>query len=134
MATSSPSSTPGGMPTRRPARSSSTSDGAWTSTLTARSSSTRSSWPASSISYALEHAHDGEARFGDPDAQSGNEFGLTIRLKEGTGMLDRFLADSVAARLSFEMIEVDRGFVRDPLAQFAAIVEAFPVRGDITAD
>jgi len=49
-------------------------------------------------------------------------------------MLDRFLADSVAARLSFEMIEVDRGFVRDPLAQFAAIVEAFPVRGDITAD
>jgi hypothetical protein len=28
----------------------------------------------------------------------------------------------------------DREFVHDALAQFAAIVEAFPVRGDITAD
>jgi hypothetical protein len=83
---------------------------------------------------ALEHTQDGEARFGDPDAESGDEFGLTIRLKEGKGMMDGFLADSVATRLSFEMIEVDRTFARDALAQFAAIVEAFPVRGDITAD
>jgi hypothetical protein len=40
----------------------------------------------------------------------------------------------VAARLSFEMIDVDQEFVNDALAQFATIVEAFPVRGDITAD
>jgi hypothetical protein len=32
------------------------------------------------------------------------------------------------------MIDIDREFVRDALAQFAAIAEAFPVRGDITAD
>jgi hypothetical protein len=31
---------------------------------------------------ALEHAHDGEATLGDPDPQSGDEFGLTIRLKD----------------------------------------------------
>ena len=32
------------------------------------------------------------------------------------------------------MIDIDRAFVRDTLEQFAAIVEAFPVRGDITAE
>ena len=32
------------------------------------------------------------------------------------------------------MIDVDRSLVRDALAQFAAIVEAFPIRGAITAD
>ena len=45
-----------------------------------------------------------------------------------------FLVDNIAARLSFELIDIDRSFIRDALAQFAAIVEAFPVRGDITAD
>jgi hypothetical protein len=83
---------------------------------------------------ALEHAQDGEAAFGDPDAESGDEFGLTIQLKEGRGTLDGFLADSAAARLSFEMIDIDQAFVHDALTQFAAIVEAFPVRGHITAD
>lgn len=83
---------------------------------------------------ALAGAQDGEARFGDPDPQSGDEFGLTIQLKKGAGMLDGFLADSEGARLSFEMIDVDQQFVSDALAQFAAIIEAFPVRGDITAD
>lgn len=49
-------------------------------------------------------------------------------------MLDRFLADTAAARLSFDMIDVDQEFVSDTLAQFAANVEAFPVRGNITTD
>jgi hypothetical protein len=83
---------------------------------------------------ALEHAQDGQATLGDPDEKSGDEFGLTIRLKQGRGTLDGFLTDSTAARLSFELIDIDRAFVRDALAQFAAIVEAFPVRGDVTAD
>jgi hypothetical protein len=84
--------------------------------------------------HALEHAQDGEATFGDPDEESGDEFGLTIRINEGRGTLDGFLTDSAAARLSFEMIDIDRSFVRDTLAQFAAILQAFPVRGNITAD
>jgi hypothetical protein len=83
---------------------------------------------------ALEHAQNGQATLGDPDPHSGDELGLTIRLKEQRGTLDGFLADTATARLSFEMIDIDREFVRDALAQFAAIVEAFPVRGDITAD
>ena len=37
---------------------------------------------------ALEHTQEGEATFGDPDAQSGDQFGLTIRLKEGRATLD----------------------------------------------
>jgi hypothetical protein len=84
---------------------------------------------------ALEHAHDGEATLGDPDPQSGDEFGLTIRLKDdGQGTLDGFLADSTTTRFSFEMIDSDRSFLSDTLAQFATIVDAFPVRGDIAAD
>jgi hypothetical protein len=82
---------------------------------------------------ALEHAPNGQATFGDPDEESGDQFGLTIRLNGTAGTLDGFLADS-AARLNFDMIDIDREFVRDALAQFAAIVEAFAVRGDITAD
>ena len=82
---------------------------------------------------ALEHAPNGQATLGDPDEQSGDQFGLTIRLNGIAGTLDGFLADT-PTRLSFEMIDIDREFVRDALAQFAAIVEAFPVRGDITAD
>ena len=83
---------------------------------------------------ALEHTHDGKATLGDPDPQSGDEFGLTIRLNDQHGTLDGFLTDSQSTRVSFEMINLDRAFVRDALAQFAAIVEAFPLRGDITAD
>jgi hypothetical protein len=83
----------------------------------------------------LEHTRHGEATFGDPDEQSGDEFGLTIRLSEHRGaMLEGFLADNLAARLTFELIDIDQAFICDTLAQFAAIVEAFPVRGDITAD
>jgi hypothetical protein len=82
---------------------------------------------------ALEHAPNGQATLGDPDEESGDQFGLTIRLNGTAGTLDGFLADN-AARLIFEMVDIDREFVRDALAQFAAIVEAFPVRGDITAD
>jgi hypothetical protein len=62
------------------------------------------------------------------------EIGLTVRLNSDTGTLDGFLADNTAGRLSFENVGIDRAFVGDALAQFAAIVEAFPVRGDITAD
>jgi hypothetical protein len=83
---------------------------------------------------ALEHTQDGEATLGNPDQESGDEFGLTIQLKEGRGTLDGFLTDNAAARLSFEMIDIDQTFIHDTLEQFAAIVEAFPVRGDITAD
>jgi hypothetical protein len=46
----------------------------------------------------------------------------------------RFFADSTTTRLSFEIIEIDRSFLSDTLAQLPAIVDAFPVRGDITAD
>ena len=83
---------------------------------------------------ALEHAQNGQATLGDPDEESGDQFGLTIRLNGTASTLDGFLADTATARLIFEMIDIDREFVRDALAQFAAIVEAFPVRGDITAD
>jgi hypothetical protein len=84
---------------------------------------------------ALEHTPDGQATLGDPNEESGDEFGLTIRLKDdGQGTLDGFLADSTTTRLTFEMIDIDRSFVSDTFAQFAAIVNAFPVRGDITAD
>ncbi|MGO9903965.1 MAG: hypothetical protein ACLP0J_30835 [Solirubrobacteraceae bacterium] len=83
---------------------------------------------------ALEHAQNGQATFGDPDEASGDQFGLTIRLNGTAGTLHGFLADTATARVIFEMIDIDREFVRDALAQFAPIVEAFPVRGDITAD
>lgn len=83
---------------------------------------------------ALEHAHDGEATLGNPDEHSGDQFGLTIQLKDGNGTLDGFLTDSTSARLSFEQIDIDRAFVHDALAQLAAIADAFPARGDITAD
>jgi len=82
----------------------------------------------------LEHAQDGQAALGDPHQQSGDQFGLSIRLHQEHGTLDGFLTDSDTTRLSFEMINIDRAFVRDALTQFGAIIEAFPVRGDITAD
>lgn len=83
---------------------------------------------------ALEHTHDGKATLGDPDPESGDQFGLAIGLTQGRATLDGFLTDNQTTRVSFEMIDIDRAFVRDALAQSAAIVEAFPVRGDITAD
>jgi hypothetical protein len=83
---------------------------------------------------ALEHAPDGEATLGDPDEQSGDEFGLTIRLNDQSATLEGFLTDSATTRLTFEMIDIDRSFLSDTLAQFATILDAYPVRGDITAD
>ena len=85
---------------------------------------------------ALEHAQNGRATLGDPDPdpESGDQFGLSIRLEQGEGMLDGFLTDGDTIRLTFDLIKIDRAFVRDALTQFAAIAEAFPVRGDITAD
>ncbi|MGH3025967.1 MAG: WapI family immunity protein, partial [Gaiellaceae bacterium] len=83
---------------------------------------------------ALEHADNGQATLGDPDPESGDQFGLSIRLQQGDAMLDGFLTDSDTTRLAFELIDVDRAFISDALAQFAAITDAFPVRGDITAD
>lgn len=43
---------------------------------------------------ALEHAQDGEATLGNPDEDSGDQFGLTIRLKDGNGTLASYLTDS----------------------------------------
>lgn len=82
----------------------------------------------------LEHAPDGQATFGDPDEESGDEFGLTITLNDRQGTLEGFLADSTTTRLSFEMIDIDRSFLSDTLAQLTTIIDAFPVRGDPAAD
>ena len=71
---------------------------------------------------------------GDPDEQSGDEFGLTITLNNAQGTLAGFLADSTTTRLSFEMIDIDRAFLSDTLAQLATILHAFAVRGDPAAD
>jgi len=83
---------------------------------------------------ALEHAPDGQAKLGDPDQDSGDEFGLTITLNGAHGTLDGFLAESTTTRLTFEMINIDRSFVRDTLTKLAAILGVFPVRGDPAAD
>ncbi|MGO9753261.1 MAG: hypothetical protein ACLP22_17485 [Solirubrobacteraceae bacterium] len=83
----------------------------------------------------LEHTPTGEATLGDPDEQSGDEFGLRIRRSEHHGtMLEGFLAEDPAARLIFELIDIDQAFIHDTLARFAAILDAFPVRGDPAAD
>jgi hypothetical protein len=82
----------------------------------------------------LEHAPDGQATLGDPDEESGDQFGLTITLNDGQGKLAGFLADSTTTRLSFEMIDIDRSFLSDTLAHLATILDAFPVRGDPAAD
>ena len=81
----------------------------------------------------LEHAQDGEATFGDQD-ESGDEFGLTVTVNDGQGTLAGFLADSTTTRLRFEMIDIDRSFLSDTLAQLTTIINAFPVRGDPAAD
>ncbi len=82
----------------------------------------------------LEHAQDSEATFGDPDEESGDEFGLTVKLNDGQGTLAGFLADSTTTRLRFEMIDIDRSFLSDTLVQLTTIINAFPVRGDPAAD
>jgi hypothetical protein len=82
----------------------------------------------------LEHAQDGEATFGDPNEESGDQFGLTVTLNDGQGTLAGFLADSTTTRLRFEMIDIDRSFLSDTLAQLTTIINASPVRGDPAAD
>ncbi len=74
---------------------------------------------------ALQHAPDGQATLGDPDQDSGDEFGLTITLNGAHGTLDGFLAESTTTRLTFEMINIDRSFVRDTLTKLAAILAVF---------
>jgi len=82
----------------------------------------------------LEHGQDSQATFGDPDEESGDEFGLTVTLNNGQRALAGFHADSTTTRLRFEMIDIDRSFLSDMLAQLATIIDAFPVRGDPAAD
>jgi len=83
---------------------------------------------------ALEHAPDGQATLGDPDQDSGDEFGMTITLNGAHGTLDGLLAESTTTRLTFEMINIDRSFVRDTLTKLAAILAVLPLRGDPAAD
>jgi hypothetical protein len=83
---------------------------------------------------ALERERSGQAVLGDADAESGDEFGLTISLSDGTGTLAGFVGNKTGARLGFGPIDIDRSFVADALALFDDIIETFPIRGDITAD
>jgi hypothetical protein len=57
------------------------------------------------------------------------ELGLTLKLKRGKGTLSGFALDHVGPELRFDHVEVDQTFVREALAQFDALVEAFPVAG-----
>jgi hypothetical protein len=83
---------------------------------------------------ALEREGSGQAVLGDADAESGDEFGLTITLSDGTGTLAGFVGNTAGARLGFGPIDIDRSLVTDALALFDDIIETFPIRGDITAD
>jgi hypothetical protein len=82
---------------------------------------------------ALERKGSGQA-LGDPDAESGDEFGLSISVSNNAGRLQGFIGNQAGARLGFGPIEIDRTFLTDALALFDEIIETFPVRGDITAD
>ena len=69
----------------------------------------------------------------NPDAESGDEFGLSISLSDNT--LQGFVGNQAGARLAFGPIEIDRTFLADALALLDEIIETSrPVRGDITAD
>lgn len=83
---------------------------------------------------ALERDGSGQAVLGDPDPESGDEFGLTITLSDGTGTLTGFIGNTAGARLGFGPIDTNRSFLADALALFNDIIETFPVRGDPTAD
>ena len=83
---------------------------------------------------ALQREGSGQAVLGDADPESGDEFGLTISLTDGTGTLAGFLGNQAGACLGFGPIDIDRSFLADALALFDDIIETFPVRGDITAD
>ena len=83
---------------------------------------------------ALEREGSGHAVLDDADTESGDEFGLTISLSDGTGTLAGFVGNKAGARLGFGPIDIDRSFLADALALFDDIIETFPIRGDITAD
>jgi hypothetical protein len=83
--------------------------------------------------HTLANADHGHATLGDPDPESGDPFGLRLELDHDTGTLEGFLADHTT-RITFELITIDRAIVRDLLAQLAAVIETYPVRGDPTAD
>ncbi len=83
---------------------------------------------------ALQREGSGQTVLGDVDAESGDEFGLTITLTDGTGTLAGFIGNQAGARLGFGPIDIDRSLVTDALALFDDIIETFPVRGDPAAD
>jgi hypothetical protein len=83
---------------------------------------------------ALEREDSGQAVLGDADEESGDEFGLTITLTDGTGTLAGFLANKAGARLGFGPIDINQSLLTDALTLFDDIIETFPIRGDITAD
>ena len=83
---------------------------------------------------ALQREGSGQAVLGDADKESGDEFGLTISLSDGTGTLAGFVGNKAGARLGFGPIDIDHSFLADALALFDDIIETFPIRGDITAD
>jgi hypothetical protein len=75
---------------------------------------------------ALQREGSGQAVLGDADAESGDEFGLTISLSDGTGTLAGFVGNKAGARLGFGPIDIDHSFVADALALFDDIIETFP--------
>jgi hypothetical protein len=83
---------------------------------------------------ALERDASGQAVLGDPDEESGDEFGLTISLTDGTGTLAGFVGNQAGARLGFGPIDINPSLVTDALTLLDEIIETFPVRGDPTAD
>ena len=82
----------------------------------------------------LQRDGSGQAVLGDPDAESGDEFGLTITLTDGTRTLAGFIGNQAGARLPFGPIDINPSLVADALALFDDIIETFPVRGDPAAD
>ncbi len=59
-----------------------------------------------------------------------DEFGLTITLENGKGVLAGRVREHIGASLTFDQIETDQTYVREALEQFDALVTAFPVRGN----
>jgi hypothetical protein len=62
----------------------------------------------------LEH-HDGQ-------------LGATFTLDKGKGTLCGFVRELAGASLEFKDVATDQSYVRQALAEFDAVIEAFPVR------
>lgn len=82
----------------------------------------------------LQREHSGQAVLGDHEQESGDEFGLTITLSDGTGTLAGFVGNQAGARLGFGPIDINLSLVTDALTLLDEIIETFPVRGDPAAD